>query len=1087
MTRAEDLAAVLAQRLRLIDNGYRITPIRNWGPAGAGKAPYLTGWQTLTATADDAATWKRSASTGIICGTQPDGSHLVAVDIDILDPVLALEIEEQCRAMLGENTLLRIGRAPKRLLLYRCTFPATKLKYIEGGVELLGEGNQFVAFGIHPDTRRPYAWPTGDSPENTPLDAVPTTTPDRMAAFVRWLDRRLTRLNESSHDPLSGAHDDQQIIVGDDGLVRDGRELLLTRIVYRAFKDALPNPTLEGVATSAWETFRQRAFLGDGKWKRRDCTAKARALLRRWKAGEIGQDDPAPAPRWPQQDEIDAKALSRRIDADLVDFAAGKSLALTYPPGSGKTTKAIRAASRMEGRTLVYMPTKRLTAEHAERVQRSDDAPVATIFGRSADNCANYPVVQAAAERGIAIDTAICAHCPARAACSTTRGQYLEQFDTDAPVVLLSAAYLDRPPLKRLGKTSRNVIDEMPDFVGFSEMPLYRLIDTRAERFDEKLDLDVVELLEESHRAKNALEAGDLSPLDADTCEAMAAREWKFKAKPPNLDGLAPAAQLTALVQMPIDHAPKLSSFWKALADNVRRGEFATMWTGIDKKTGREMVRWNYLKKPVLPDGAPVLLLDGTVHPEIARAVFGPDLEIRTAAVKRNLTVIQVADTTVSKTHLTNSATSIPAIRRVAEAWGMPVIGPKEFDEALGSVAHFGALRGLNALENEPGLAVVSHLQLPPIEAERIACLLWPDKQIQRTGNYERQMRGYRMRDGTRRGAMVDVHPDPLVQIVVEHFREGGSIQAVDRLRSIHQDGKTLVLLSNIPLDLTVDRLVTLGELLDPLTVMAGRGVIPAHPAELAVCHPDLFPTYERARHWAKGPGAAALKLGEIPISISIGKSPNLVRETYRLASGGYSRMAWVDRTRVLDPHAWLEAKLGPLVYFSAGGDDRPDPPPPRSPARAPVPAPAPATLPATVEWPAVPDDQAPAEFLEAIKGGAGFTKIASNSDPLAAQNSGETADFLNSTRARGGFDLPAAFSGQYAREADPMPDLARDRLRAFRRAAGVTQHDMADLAGIARCTLANFEAGRFGLSLDAAARLRAVVASLPVVQASLW
>jgi DNA-binding XRE family transcriptional regulator len=98
-----------------------------------------------------------------------------------------------------------------------------------------------------------------------------------------------------------------------------------------------------------------------------------------------------------------------------------------------------------------------------------------------------------------------------------------------------------------------------------------------------------------------------------------------------------------------------------------------------------------------------------------------------------------------------------------------------------------------------------------------------------------------------------------------------------------------------------------------------------------------------------------------------------------------------------------------------------------------------------------------------------------------------EPADFRRSTRARGGFDLPTALSQQYAREADPMPDLARDRLRAFRRAAGVTQHDMADLAGIARCTLANFEAGRFGLSLDAAARLRAVVASLPVVQASLW
>lgn len=123
-----------------------------------------------------------------------------------------------------------------------------------------------------------------------------------------------------------------------------------------------------------------------------------------------------------------------------------------------------------------------------------------------------------------------------------------------------------------------------------------------------------------------------------------------------------------------------------------------------------------------------------------------------------------------------------------------------------------------------------------------------------------------------------------------------------------------------------------------------------------------------------------------------------------------------------------------------------------------------------TVESPAVPDDQAPAEFLVPIKG----------------------ADLPNPNL---GVDLPAAFSQQYAREADPWPDYAggimpgemRDQVRGRWRAADMTQDDLARLVGISRPQLANALQCRFGLSPDAAARLRAVVASLPVTQASLW
>jgi transcriptional regulator with XRE-family HTH domain len=67
------------------------------------------------------------------------------------------------------------------------------------------------------------------------------------------------------------------------------------------------------------------------------------------------------------------------------------------------------------------------------------------------------------------------------------------------------------------------------------------------------------------------------------------------------------------------------------------------------------------------------------------------------------------------------------------------------------------------------------------------------------------------------------------------------------------------------------------------------------------------------------------------------------------------------------------------------------------------------------------------------------------------------------------------------------MSDTARDQVRDRWRAAGLTQEDLARRVGISRPQLANALQGRFGLSPDAAARLRAVVAALPVMQADLW
>lgn len=68
---------------------------------------------------------------------------------------------------LGVTPFVRVGRAPKCLLLYRAAGKPFPTKHI-GKVDVLGTGAYFVASGIHPDTGQPYQW-RGPSPASFSL------------------------------------------------------------------------------------------------------------------------------------------------------------------------------------------------------------------------------------------------------------------------------------------------------------------------------------------------------------------------------------------------------------------------------------------------------------------------------------------------------------------------------------------------------------------------------------------------------------------------------------------------------------------------------------------------------------------------------------------------------------------------------------------------------------------------------------------------------------------------------------------------------------------------------------------------------
>ena len=145
------MLSVQERRVRLVKAGYEPLPC-------VGKIPALAGWQAITINVDTPASWSDiypcATNTGIRTRRTP------AVDIDVRDPVIADLLESALRSYFPNGQLLvRIGMPPKRLIPFRCETPFKKMavsfKSTDGvthKVEVLGNGQQFIADGIHPDT-----------------------------------------------------------------------------------------------------------------------------------------------------------------------------------------------------------------------------------------------------------------------------------------------------------------------------------------------------------------------------------------------------------------------------------------------------------------------------------------------------------------------------------------------------------------------------------------------------------------------------------------------------------------------------------------------------------------------------------------------------------------------------------------------------------------------------------------------------------------------------------------------------------------------------------------------------------------------
>lgn len=115
------------------------------------------------------------------CGIALPHSSL-AVDLDITDPARAAEASRLAELHLGHTPLVRIGLAPKSVLLYRAQDVISSKPH---PIELYCGTGQVAVFGMHAKAGRPYQWPVA-----TPLDIaadsdeLPLVTRHDIAEFL---------------------------------------------------------------------------------------------------------------------------------------------------------------------------------------------------------------------------------------------------------------------------------------------------------------------------------------------------------------------------------------------------------------------------------------------------------------------------------------------------------------------------------------------------------------------------------------------------------------------------------------------------------------------------------------------------------------------------------------------------------------------------------------------------------------------------------------------------------------------------------------------------------------------------------------
>ena len=303
-------------RCALLAAGFSPLPLR-------GKKPAFDEWQKKLETNDEEIQlwnliYANATNTGILTKFTP------AIDIDIMVPDAAAAVEDLAREWFGESgdILARFGEAPKRAVLLRTNEPFKKIVGLftapdgsEQKIEILGDGQQIVVAGIHPDTKRDYSWHGGE-PWTTPREQLPYVRDAEVRAFLEQASQIL--IEDFGFKPKGGSKrtaDDR----GEHHDRVDWGELFARILAGESLHDSIVPLAASFIGIGLSESAaidRLRSLMAaskaprDARWRERydEIPRAVRSAREKYKPGETSNDpasasqyytgEPSVPPRW---------------------------------------------------------------------------------------------------------------------------------------------------------------------------------------------------------------------------------------------------------------------------------------------------------------------------------------------------------------------------------------------------------------------------------------------------------------------------------------------------------------------------------------------------------------------------------------------------------------------------------------------------------------------------------------------------------------------------------------------------------------------------------------------------------------------
>jgi len=182
--------AVTARRMAYLKLGYEPIPILS-----GRNRPAINGWQdvriTIPPDEDVITPWTETHPGALSTGIRT--RYTPGFDIDIRDQDVADQVERALLNMIPQQSIVlkRVGLPPKRLIPFRCVTPFKKISVTFKAadetihkVEVLADGQQFVAEGIHETTQQPYRWVDNVSLLNVAHERLPLVDEPLARRFV---------------------------------------------------------------------------------------------------------------------------------------------------------------------------------------------------------------------------------------------------------------------------------------------------------------------------------------------------------------------------------------------------------------------------------------------------------------------------------------------------------------------------------------------------------------------------------------------------------------------------------------------------------------------------------------------------------------------------------------------------------------------------------------------------------------------------------------------------------------------------------------------------------------------------------------